>query len=238
MMENDLERLWGRGSIRAFISHGSDDKKFASELASYLRGYRIAVFVAHGGIEPMPEREDEMERALFSMDLLVALLTPEFSASNWTDQEIGIAIGRSVPVVPICLGKNPYGFLDKYQAIHGQVDRPFAADGYGSSGASETAGAIFRFALGSENLGERAVDAYIAALRSSGSFNGSNYLAGYMERITALSPEQEKALVDAFNANSQVAYAWGIRSRITSLLRSVTGNTYGIAEGHQLRKLS
>ena len=223
MTDNDLELLWGEGSIRAFISHISDDRIFAHDLKKDLQRYDIAAFVAHDDIEPMSEWVGVMERALFSMDLLVALLTPEFSGSNWTDQEIGIAIGRSVPVVPVRLGKDPYGFFGKYQAI----SVPF------TPGAE-----ILEFALGDENLAGRAADAYIAALRKSGNFANSNLLAGYMARITALSPEQENALVDAFNANDQVAYAFDIREHIIGLLRRTTGSAYEITERNRLRKLT
>lgn len=230
MMENDLERLWGEGSIRAFISHISDDRIFAHDLKNGLQEYDIAAFVAHDDIEPMSEWVGVMERALFSMDLLVALLTPGFSDSNWTDQEIGVAIGRSVPVVPVRLGKDPYGFFGKFQAISGQVTP-------GPDDASRISTAIFEFALGDENLAGRAVDAYIAALRKSGSFARSNRLAGYMASIPALSPQQESALVHAFNANDQVYRARNILAHIIGMLKRTTGNAYEIA-GERLRKLT
>ena len=49
------------------------------------------------------------------MDALAAILTPEFSASTWTDHEVGIAVGRGVLVIPIRKGQDPYGFIGKYQ---------------------------------------------------------------------------------------------------------------------------
>ena len=117
MMNYDLENLWGTGSIRAFISHVSEDKKVAYDLKKALGTYGIAAFVAHDDIEPMREWGNEIVRALDSMDLLVALLTPTFSNSNWTDQEVGFALGRKVPALPVRYGKDPYGLLNKYQAI-------------------------------------------------------------------------------------------------------------------------
>ena len=53
------------------------------------------------------------------MDALIAILTPGFNESKWTDQEIGVAIGRKVPIVPIRIGLDPYGFIGKYQALQG-----------------------------------------------------------------------------------------------------------------------
>ena len=45
--------------------------------------------------------EDEIEAALFSMDALVAVVTPGFVESKWADQEIGVAIGGSLLVIPV-----------------------------------------------------------------------------------------------------------------------------------------
>ena len=82
------DQSWGEGTIRVFISHKAEDKNLANDVKNSFLTYRVASFVAHEDIEPMMEWQLEIERALFSMDLLVALLTPKFSESNWTDQEI------------------------------------------------------------------------------------------------------------------------------------------------------
>lgn len=56
------------------------------------------------------------------MDALCAVLTPGFKESNWTDQEVGIAIGRGILVIPIRKKLDPYGFIGKYQGFqtHGK----------------------------------------------------------------------------------------------------------------------
>lgn len=224
-MDNNLERLWGEDSLRVFISHIADDKKLAHGLKSGLQEYGIAAFVAHDDIEPMSQWEGEIRRALLRMDLLVALLTPNFSDSNWTDQEVGAAIGRCVPVVPVSFGKDPYGFMGKYQAISGA-----------NRTARQIAAAIFEFALGHEDLGELAVDTCIAELRHSGTFDRAKRLARRMEGITVLSQKQEGDLVDAYNTNDQAYEAWGVGRSIASLLKQATGNAYEITEGRKLRK--
>ena len=69
-------RLWGDGLIRVFISHKAEEKILANDIKNSFLTYHIASFVAHEDIEPMTEWQSEIEQALFSMDLLVALLTP------------------------------------------------------------------------------------------------------------------------------------------------------------------
>jgi hypothetical protein len=82
-----------------------------------LRPYGISSFVAHVDIEPTREWQSEIEAGLQSMDALVAILMPGFNESNWCDQEVGMAVGRGVLVIPIIRGLNPYGFIPKYQGL-------------------------------------------------------------------------------------------------------------------------
>jgi hypothetical protein len=42
---------------------------------------------------------------------------PGFKESNWTDQEVGVAVGRGVLVIPIRKELDPYGFIGKYQGF-------------------------------------------------------------------------------------------------------------------------
>lgn len=117
--------FWLAGYFRLFLSHVSSFKKTTAALQKALRSYGISAFVAHEDIEPTREWQDEIEKALLSMDALAAILTPDFHESKWTDQEIGVAIGRELLVIPIRHGLDPYGFIGKYQGFQ-PVDRSVA----------------------------------------------------------------------------------------------------------------
>ncbi|MGA9048524.1 MAG: toll/interleukin-1 receptor domain-containing protein, partial [Dehalococcoidia bacterium] len=111
------DRIWGRaGYFRVFLSHKSEVKEETAKLKEKLKIYGITCFVAHTDIEPTKEWQTEIENALHSMDALIALLTDDFHNSDWTDQEVGFAFGRSVPIIPVKLGRDPYGFMGKFQA--------------------------------------------------------------------------------------------------------------------------
>jgi len=112
-------RFWLSGHFKLFLSHISSVRAKAAQLQKSLRGYGISGFVAHEDIEPTKEWQKEIENALMSMDALVAVLSPGFKESNWTDQEVGVAVGRGVLVVPIRKGLDPYGFIAKYQGYLG-----------------------------------------------------------------------------------------------------------------------
>ncbi|MBD3250012.1 MAG: TIR domain-containing protein [Candidatus Pacebacteria bacterium] len=108
---------WKVNHFRLFISHLSRYKKKVTHLQKALYQYGISGFVAHKDIRPTAEWQDEIESSLLTMDALVAILTPRFNESNWTDHEVGAAIGRGKFVIPLDKGLKPYGFIAKYQTV-------------------------------------------------------------------------------------------------------------------------
>lgn len=115
--DNLDDLMWRHGSFRLFISHLSADKVAALNLKQCLSDYGIDCFVAHEDITPSKEWEIEIEKALFTMDALCAIIVPDFIKSQWCDQEVGIALGQQKQVFAIDKGAVPYGFFGKYQAL-------------------------------------------------------------------------------------------------------------------------
>jgi len=110
--------FWAANHFRLFVSHLSTFKRETALLQASLRRYGISAFVAHVDIEPTKEWQDEIEAALYSMDAVVAILMPGFHESKWTDQEVGVAIGRGVLVIPVMRGLTPYGLMGKFQGLN------------------------------------------------------------------------------------------------------------------------
>lgn len=115
--DNLDDSMWKPGHFRLFISHLSTNKESASNLKCCLANYGIDCFVAHEDITPSKEWEMEIEKALFTMDALCAIVVPDFIKSLWCDQEVGIALGQRKLVISIDKGNVPYGFFGKYQAL-------------------------------------------------------------------------------------------------------------------------
>lgn len=80
-------RFWELGYFKIFISHLSANKISATNLKKCLKKYAISGFVAHEDIEPSKEWMKEIEKALFSMNGLCAIVVPDFIQSKWCDQE-------------------------------------------------------------------------------------------------------------------------------------------------------
>jgi hypothetical protein len=112
--------FWTPNHFKLFLSHVSTSKQRAAALRQALSKFHISAFVAHETIDPGELWQREIEKALRTMDALAAIVTPDFHGSNWTDQEIGFALGRDVYVLPIRKGKDPYGFLGEVQGLQGE----------------------------------------------------------------------------------------------------------------------
>lgn len=117
-IEPDQTGLWKVGFLRLFISHRDEHKISAHRIAKELAPYGISSFVAHDAIKPMKEWQREILNALNTMEVLLVFLTDDFHESVWTNQEVGFALGKSIPI--ICLkvaGSDPKGFIGSSQAL-------------------------------------------------------------------------------------------------------------------------
>ena len=117
LFESGTYQGWRNGYFRMFISHITSRKKQASNLKNALEEFGITSFVAHEDINPTKEWQKEIQKALNSMDCMSAMLYDGFHQSNWCDQEVGIALGRNVTVLPLLPDGDPYGFLGDFQGV-------------------------------------------------------------------------------------------------------------------------
>lgn len=167
--------FWHPQYFRLFVSHLSSYKKKTAALQTALLEYGVSAFVAHVDIEPTREWQDEIELGLASMDALAAVLMPGFKESNWTDQEVGYALGRGVLIIPIIRGLNPHGFIGKYQGFH--------ADG---KSVAQVAHGVFRILVTSPGTRNRMLKCLIAATANSGDEDEAVRRLGHVEGIEAM----------------------------------------------------
>ena len=189
------KRIWDNDCFRVFLSHKAEVKKEAAALKDKLKLYGISCFVAHEDIHPTKEWQNEIENALHTMDSFVALLTEGFHDSLWTDQEVGFAFGRGVPIISVKLGKDPYGFIGKFQAL---------------SCTWETASTeISKILIKKGPM----LNAYIKAVQNCQGYDNGNQLSELLPFIDGLSDNQIEKLISAFNKNSQVRDSYGFNGK-------------------------
>lgn len=186
-----IKRIWEPDNFRVFFSHKANVKREVANLKSQLRMFGISGFVAHEDIQPTQEWQIEIENALASMDAFVALLTDNFHEKGWTDHEVGLAVGRKVPLIAIKLGMDPYGFIGKFQAL--------SCDW--ATAAKEIVKLLVNF--------PRMLDTYIVAVHNCPNYEAGNTLSEILPSISKITDEQAQKLVSAFNENGQISNSFG-----------------------------
>jgi hypothetical protein len=204
----DVERLWKRGMFRLFLSHVSKHKVSVSKLKLQLGKYGIASFVAHEDIEPSLEWQNEIELALRSMHVLVALLTPDFHQSKWTDQEVGIALGKGTLVIPVRLGLDPYGFMGKVQGLPGDLDFP-----------AGIASSLVDLLLKHKTTTDKMQEALIVGLEQAASFDASKFVTKKIAGLRYISNAQLDRMEAAVKKNSQVKNSFDVPERIQQIVQ-------------------
>jgi len=121
--EKELANIWSHNKIRLFISHRDQYKVDVKNLSNELAIHGISGFVAHESIPEQSFWRTEILKALRSMDACLCYITDDFFDSIWTNQEIGYALAKGVPIYLYRVNKtDPKGFLSDIQAIKtGQV---------------------------------------------------------------------------------------------------------------------
>lgn len=74
-------QFWKPNRLKVFISHLAKNKMRAAEMKLGLANWGVSAFLAHQDIEPTREWQTEIEAALMTMDVLVALIEPGFRES-------------------------------------------------------------------------------------------------------------------------------------------------------------
>jgi hypothetical protein len=200
--------FWRRGMFRLFITHLAAHRQFAAELQGHLQGSGISSFVAHNDIEPTREWQNEIETALSTCDALAALLHPDFHKSNWTDQEIGYAMGRGVPVVTVRFGQDPYGFVGRFQAFNGN-SKPSAA----------IAAELFDAFRAGKETQKRMSNVIVDMFVESGSFKEAKTYMRYLEELTAWDSAFATRIRSAVKHNGQVSGSFGVPERVEALIK-------------------
>ena len=219
------KRIWSESGYRVFLSHKAEEKKLAAELKARMRPFGVSAFVAHQDVHPTKKWQDEIENALASMNAFVAVMTEKFHQSNWTDQEVGYALCRGVPIIALRMGTDPYGFIGKFQAL--------------TCSAARAPKAILKILI-KEN---RMIDAFIDAVGECETFDSGNELAELLPAIDMLNDDQVDRLIAAFNSSVQAQGSFGFNGSkphrygdgLPSHLKRITGRRFRIDSSGRIR---
>lgn len=203
--------FWHVGMLRLFISHLSSHREEAAALQSAFLRYGVSCFVAHNDIEPSAEWLVQIETALSTCDSLLAMLHPKFHESQWTDQEIGFAMGRGVPIFAVQYGQAPYGFVGRFQAFNGTNKAP-----------AILAEEIFRTLTKHKQTERRMAEVAVSLFEQSPSYQQAKDRMSYLEGLAVWDASFSTRILAAKKSNGQVSSAYGVPERVDALVKKRT----------------
>jgi TIR domain len=220
LVDPDTLTIWEPGCIRLFVTHRDTHKHQARALADELIHYGISAFVAHDTIEPMEKWQAEILKGLETMEVMLAFVTDDFNGSVWTNQELGYALGRNVPIIALKVERaDPLGFVGINQALRGDASDP-----------KKTARQVYR--LLAEKLGQksRLQRALVTAFATSPNFDETRAQFDMLSRtVSALTDEETALITTAFEANDKLhkaIYLTNHYHRLLQFMQRTTGRTY------------
>lgn len=223
--------FWTPGHLRLFVSHRDTHKAMARALADSLLKYGVSAFVAHDTIEPMTTWQREIEKGLETMEVMLILVTEDFHSSFWTNQEVGYALGKGVPIIPVKFDlKDPAGFIGATQALKGNPDR-----------IEDSAKDIYQVLA--EKLGQktRLQGALVSAFIASPDFDTARDRFDRMTKtILTLTDEETAQIRDAFASNEALHGAYYLKNhynRLINFMTRCTGKEFAIDGNELIAKL-
>ncbi len=122
----------------------------------------------------------------------------------WTNQEVGFALGKNIPIICVKLGiRDPQGFIGSKQALKAQKENIFLA-------ATEVQKALIN-EIGQEGrLKEVLIEAFITATNFSDAIDGLDRLTKTTDRLTDV---EFKRILDGYARNDQLYNCVGIHNR-------------------------
>lgn len=172
---DDPANPWSGTGLRLFLSHVSTHAEHAGRIRAELAKRSIDAFVAHDSISPTEEWLEIIQYALRTCDACLAFLSPDFSGSDWCDQEVGFCTARERLVIPVEYGTTPYGFLGRYQAL--PVKR--------GDTEAEIALSTFELLVRKEQSRDAMARALVQRWANTGSWDDARENFGFVRRIPA-----------------------------------------------------
>lgn len=208
---------WGDNPVKLFISHVHEDAPFVGEVKRLMaERFGIDAFVAHDDIEPSRQWRNVIRTGLSTCDAMIALMHPRFHLSEWCDQEVGWALGRGIPVIPVRSleferGVAKDGFLEEHQDFTLRSPRS----------EWQVARDVLRILLRHEPTHDKAFTAAVEALVNSPGFDHTRWVWPFIEREENITSHHLRRLKYAVESNRQVYDANYDYERIPKLVEAL-----------------
>jgi len=195
--------------IKVFLSYSTIDKILTGKIKNYLEDYGLEVFLAHEDIAPSAEWQKVVLQNLENCDVFIPIITENFKSSEWTDQEIGIALAKGKFIIPLSIDIVPYGFLNKLQSLK-----------LGSKPIYLSCEEIIKILKGNSKFERLLLNSVIKTFLNSGNFkearNKSRILLKFDDTFTA---EQIDEIIRGSIQNNQIYNSFGAQKVLEELIQ-------------------
>lgn len=186
--------------LKVFISYSSQDKNLGGLFKQCFEEYAgFSVFLAHEDISPALEWEFKIIKNLKEANVVIPLITNNYRNSEFTDQELGMALAWNKIIIPIKLSNiNPYGFIKKIQALKCHCNHNEIIN------AVTTVVFVLTENKEFDNFKEVVIDSAIEAFNKSGSFRTTRIIIRILTKIRSLDNKQIDSIKKGIKNNDQV----------------------------------
>jgi hypothetical protein len=174
-----------------------------------LDGYGFDTFLAHEDLELGVQWEAEILRELKSCDIFVPIFSEDFKESDWASQEIGIAFELQKKILPLNFGINPFGFINKFQAmkIEGKYHYRICQE-------------IIDHLSKDEKYKKDLTDTLIRGFVNSGDFDSANERAEAVRKLNNFNESQVNEIARGYILNNQIQHGFKAREVVVKILRT------------------
>jgi len=205
-LEIEKNNIFIGKTLRLFLSCSHEDKKMAGVLKEAFNHYGIEAFLAHEDIQVGQEWRNTILNNLKLCDVFIAMISKNFTDSDWTDQEVGFAICQEKTIIPISMdGQKPYGFLE-------------AIPNLTEFGHRESVFEIIRIIASKTELKENLKDSLIRSLNNVGTFENAEKHLKILNSLQPFSKEQINEIINQSIQNNQIYRASGCRIILKELI--------------------
>jgi len=198
--------------LRVFLSYSHKDRKIAGRLKKKLNSFGIDVFLAHEHIKVDEKWEPEILKYLRNCHVLIGLITKHFNRSEWTDQEIGNAIGGDKIIISLLLDGKLKGFAKSKQALLTN-----------SKGVSYTYGKIISELSSKPNSQELFRNSLICQFGRSASFNETMKNTPLLLEYEPFTKQQFALIGQFITENDQLYNCGAVQKNLERFIRENEG---------------
>lgn len=180
--------------LNIFLSYPVGAKNFATFIKGKLEIYGSTVFIAPDDVTVGTKFLASIYNKIKKCDIFIVLLSSDSSSSEYLDHEIGIAVGATKTIIPVCIDETePYGFLRDLQGIHVSYTT-----------INEQMDPLFRDILISTGVGTAYIDILVSKLTNADTYVKAMHWASSLKRYSHFTDKQMTNIAKARFANAEI----------------------------------